>query len=285
MGGVVTLKSIETYPNRYSAAVPMCTSAGGTTVTFDHKLDYALAYDVAFGWPESWGTVADIRDDIDFWSDVWNAKVMPEIFTPSNHPKWEFIRRVTGTPEGGYYGYAGPVAMPPAVIAMSYFITEQRAELEMRAGGVLSQNLGRVYSLSEGDTTELEGLGIPVEAWLAEMNDRTSYRADPNARNYLKRYADYAGKIKIPVMLVHNVEDSITPVKHTTAYLETVEAEGNEDLLVRVYSDLPGHCHFTLDQMLTLFDATVGWLESGTPPAPDDFPATLDFAPGYTPEP
>jgi len=290
MGGVVTLKSIEKYPNLYSAALPLCTLGAGTAASFDHKLDYALAYDVAFGWPESWGTVGDVRDDIEFYGDVWFAKVYGEIFDGggfnwANYPRWEFIRRVTGTSLGGYYSYSGPVAMPPAVVTMALFMTQQRAELEVRAGGAISQNVGQVYSLSPEDQAFLEGMGVPVEAWLAEMNARAVYEADPNARNYLKHYADYSGKIQVPVLMGHTIEDSICDVSNTTAYLETVQAEGNEDSLVRAYSTLPGHCNFTVPQMLTLFDATVGWLESGVPPTEEAFPAALDFAPGYSPEP
>jgi pimeloyl-ACP methyl ester carboxylesterase len=286
MGGTVALKSVEEYPNLYSAAVPLSISS---VKTMDQEFDYALAYDVAFGWSESWGTVNDVRNDIEFYSDVWFAKVYEEVFTPNggfnqaNYPKWEFIRRVSGVPEGGYYSYTGPIDVPPAVVAKIYFMTQQRAQLEARAGGPIVQNFGRVYSLSEEDKVFLESLtpSIPVEAWLAEMNTRTDYRANPSARNYIEEYADFSGKIQVPVLMVHNIEDSIDSAANTIAYLEKVQAEGNENLLVRIYSERPGHCNFTIPQLLKIFDATVGWLESGTPPGSESFPAYLDFSPGF----
>jgi len=284
MGGVVALKSIEKHPNLYDAAVPMCTLGGGATKSFDHKLDYALAYDVVFGWPETWGTVDDVRDDIEFYGEVWFPKVYDEVFDPANYAKWEFIRRVTGTSIGGYYSYDGAMPMPPAVVAMSYFMTQQQAEIEVRAGGKVRQNVDRIYSLSADDKVFLKSFGLPVEAWLAEMNTRTIYEADPNARRYLERYGDYSGKIKVPVLMVHNTEDSVTDVSYTADYLETVQDAGREDLLVRAYSSLPGHCNFTVPQMLHVFEATVDWLESGIPPADDDFPTDLGFEPGYSPE-
>lgn len=284
MGGMVTLASIEKYPNRYSAAIPMCTSAGGAPMVFDHKLDFALAYDIAFGWPEGWGSVNDVRDDINFWHDVW-PKVFGELMDPANTPKWEFVRRVTDTSLGGYYVYDGPVSMPPGRIAMTYFITQQRADLEVRAGGRLAQNIDRVYGLSTEDQVFFESAGLPVEAWLAEMNARDIYEADPNARAYLEKYVAPSGHVKVPVLMVHNVEDSITDVAHAAAYLRTLQDAGNDDLLVPVYSVLPGHCNFTEAQMLVLFEATVDWLETGTPPTQEDFPAALDFVPGFEPEP
>jgi pimeloyl-ACP methyl ester carboxylesterase len=284
MGGIIALESIERFPHLYDATVPMCGLGGGAAKGFDHKLDYALAYDVIFGWPETWGTVDDVRDDIDFYEEVWFPKAAGEVFDPANYAKWEFIRRVTGTSEGGFYSYDGAMPMPPAVVAMAYFMTEQRAELEVRAGGKVSQNVGRVYALSDEDKAFLEGFGLPLEDWLDEMNARTDYRASRRARRYLRWYGDYTGWISTPVLMVHNIEDSITDVSHTTEYLEKVEAMGREDLLVRAYTSLPGHCNFTVPQMLHVFEATVDWLESGVPPAESDFPADLDFVPGYSPE-
>ena len=68
MGGVITTKSIEKYPGIYDAAIPMCSSGAGTTWVVDHWLDLSLAYDVTFGWPESWGEFDDVRGDLNIFT-------------------------------------------------------------------------------------------------------------------------------------------------------------------------------------------------------------------------
>lgn len=73
------------------------TVGAGATQTWDSM---ALAYDVIFGIPVSWGTFGDIRDYIDFETEV-QAKVISEVSNPANFPKFEFIRLVTGIPGRG----------------------------------------------------------------------------------------------------------------------------------------------------------------------------------------
>ena len=70
MGSAVTLKSIEDHPNIYDGAIVLSHLGAGTSLTFDMTLAIALAYDVALGWPNSWGKVGDVRDDLDFEAQV-----------------------------------------------------------------------------------------------------------------------------------------------------------------------------------------------------------------------
>ena len=290
MGGIVTLLSMEKYPGTYDAGIPMCGVNGGITRSMSSKFTVALAYDAAFGWLDSWGTVDDVRDDIEFYGDVWFAKVYDEFFVPAypaNFARWEFIRLVGDMPLGGYYSYPGPVSMPPGAIAMMYFATAQRAELEVRAGGRISANVGYVYSLSDAERAYLLGLDptLDIDGMLAEMNAMTDTAGDPWAMAYLRRYGEYSGRVHGPVLMAHNVEDPISPAEGVTEYANLVASVGKQDLLTRVYSGLPGHCNFTEDQVLTLFAAMDDWLATGVAPTPDAFPEALDFVHGFEPGP
>ena len=160
-----------------------------------------------------------------------------------------------------------------------------RAELEVRAGGAITQNSGRVYSLTQVDRDALASSGLDLDELLEHMNDQATYEADPQARAYVERYADFTGEIQVPVLMAHNVEDSISPVENATAYLQTLQAAGTDDLLVRTYTDLPGHCNFTTGQMLKMVEAMEGWLDTGIPPDDDAFPTSLNFVPGFDPAP
>lgn len=280
MGTVVVLESMEKYPAYYDGAVSLCSSGAGSTGNWDMKLVQALAYDAAFGWPAEWGEVGDVKDDINYNTEVF-PKFIAEFSDPANFGRLEFVRLVSDLPLGGYYAPAG--FLGPAAIVNTYLFTAGRAELEIKAGGPVVQNVDHVYSLSAEETAYLQDLGVDVEDLLATMNTQTNITAYPPARAYLKRYADFRGQIHGPVVMVHSIEDPMLPVEHTSAYLATVTEKGNDDLLVRVYTDRIGHCNFTGEQLLASIVALEGWLDTGIAPGDADFPEALEFVHGFEP--
>ena len=281
MGSVVTFKSIELYPDVYDGAIPMCGVAAGSTMSFDSTLAFTAAYDVAFGWPESWGTVADVRDDLDFETEVAPVLV-PQAQQQSNFGKFEFIRLVSGLPMDGFYEDVG--GSTPWLFTGMYFLTEARAELERRAGGPAIQNANHIYTLTDEEKTYLTGLGVDAESMLTEVNNRTNIEANPTARAYLEQYADYTGNITRPVITLHTTKDGLMSVANETVYKEKVAEAGQSDLLYQVYTESVGHCTFTLEQLIATISAMDKWLTAPegadslngpTPPGPA--PTAADF--------
>jgi len=293
MGGVLTLLSMEKFPGTYDAGIPLCANGAGLIDNVARRFSFALAYDAAFGWDESWGKVEDMRDDVEFYSEIWWPTVFGQILAPGvpgyplNVARWEFMRLVNDLPADDYYTYTGPVAMPPAAIATWYFSTHSRAELEVEAGGRVSQNVGYVYSLSDDERDYLLDLdpSLDLNGMLAQMNAMTGITAEPRARAHMLRIGDYSGRVHGPILMAHNTVDGIAPVEGTTEYANLMASVGTQHLLTRVYSGLPGHCNFTGDQMLALFEAMDGWLATGTAPEPEAFPEVLDFVHGFEPGP
>lgn len=294
MGGDLTLRSMEKFPGTYDAGIPLCAGGAGLIRYTSSKFSFALAYDAAFGWDPSWGFVEDVRDDLEFYGDVWFAKAYDEFFTPTypaNFARWEFVRLVNNLPLEDYYMYDGPLPMPPAGISNMYFSTFERAQLEGAAGGRVSQNIGYVYSLSADDRAYLQALdpALDLDAMLAQMNAMTGIKADPWALAFMERIGEFSGRVQGPILMAHTVKDGVNPVEHTTEYAKLMASVGTEDLLTRVYSGLPGHCNFTEEQMLALFEAMDAWLATGDAPTPDAFPEALgfvhDFEPGSWPQP
>jgi hypothetical protein len=66
---------------------------------------------------------------------------------------------------------------------------------------------------------------------------------------------------------------------------ELVEAAGNGERLVQVFTNGVGHCAFTPAQLLTAVQAMDAWVRTGTRPDPALFPAALGFVPGFVPPP
>jgi pimeloyl-ACP methyl ester carboxylesterase len=272
MGGLMALELIEKFPGLYDGAVSACSPAAGTPRRFDLALDFALAYAVAFEWPAAWGTPGDIRDDVN-----WSTEVLPHIasrLVPAQKGRWEFIRLVTGMPvsltvANSYY--AGNLR----VMNMAFAIPV-RAELERRAGGAIAENIHRVYTLTDQEVSYLEGLGVDARGLLAQMNAQTRFVSNRNARNYAEHYVEPNGDIKRPVLTMHVVDDALAVPNHASAYAAAVDGAGNSDLLLQVFTNGVGHCAFTTEQNVGAITAMASWLQSGT--RPDDAWFT---APGF----
>ena len=276
MGSLVTLALAEQTAGHFDGYLAACSVGAGASRAWDGAGVNAAAYNAAFGWPAAWGSTGDVRDDVDFETQVL-PKLVAEVSNPVNFGKVEFIRLVTG---------AAPRAFPAPVypswfITNMYFTTEARGELERRAGGPVVQNLTHVYSLSAADKVYLATLGVDADALLATMNAGRNISAPPSSRNYVEHWADYSGKIKKPVLTLHTQTDTLVPVSHESAYAATVAAAGRSDLLAQTYTSGIGHCNFTGPQLLTALGALDSWVATGTKPGAASFPAAAGFLPGF----
>jgi hypothetical protein len=287
VGTVVAFKSMEQFNGVYDGALCLCAVGAGATRVWDNGLGLYLAYDVVFGIPPSWGTAGEVRNDLNFETEVV-AKLAPELSNIANFPKFEFIRLVAGTPGRGITPPPPPAFYPGWVLTDMFFLTEARAELQRRAGGPFVQNLDHNYSLTDAEKAYLAGLGLPtpvVDAWLALMNARRDIQADPSARNYVRNNTDYNGKIRNPVLTMHTIVDPLVTVTNESAYAELIAAAGKEELLFQTYTSGVGHCNFTGLQILTAVGAIDAWVRTGVRPTPASFPAALGFVPGFVPPP
>lgn len=279
MGSLITFETAERTAGLFDGYLAGCAVGAGAPRAWDGAAALALAYDTVFGFPAAWGTAGDVRDDLDFDTEVL-PKLFGEVINPFNYGKFEFLRLVSGS--GGSLPIPA-ASFPGWIFTNLYFGTEARAELERRAGGPVVQNLTHNYALSAADTAYLAAFGVNADAYLAAMNARRDISAPPFARNYLEHWADYTGKIKKPMLTLHTRTDALVPVSHESAYAATVAAAGRSGLLAQAYTSGNGHCAFTGPQLLTALGALDGWVATGTAPAAASFPALLGFLPGFVP--
>jgi hypothetical protein len=285
LGTFVGFKSMEQYGGIYDGVLCACGSGSGATRIWDSGVPAMLSYDILFGIPSPWGTVGQVRNDIDFETEVF-PKLLGEVSNPLNFPKFEFIRLVSGTPGRGITPPPPPSFFPGWVFTDFFFLTEARAELQRRAGGPYVQNLDHFYDLTAAEKAYLAALGVPgavVDGWLAQMNARRNIQAAQNARNYVKNNTDYNGKVKHPVLTLHTIIDPLVVVANESAYAELLAATGREDHLFQVYTNGNGHCAFTGPQLLTAVGAIDLWVRTGVRPTAALFPAALGFVPGFVP--
>lgn len=280
LGTVITLETAERNGGVFDGYLTTCSVGAGAPRTWDQALVLRLAYDVTFGMPSSWGTPGDVRDDLDFETEV--APILSaQASDPANFGRFEFLRLVAGIPGSGITPPSG--FYPGALFPVVALATEAQAELERRAGGPIAQNITHTYALTSVEKAYLASLGVDADPLLEAMNARRDIAAPPQSRNYLKNFAEYSGLIKRPVLTLHTVLDPTVVVAHESAYRNTIEAVDRDDLLVQVYTTGIGHCAFTLAQQLAAIQAIDGWARSGAPPASSTFPAAIGFIPGFVP--
>jgi hypothetical protein len=279
-GTVIVLKTAERNGGAFDGYLTTAGVGAGTSRIWDQALVLRLAYDVAFGMPGSWGTPGDVRDDLDYETEVMPV-VLAQIADPANFALFEFIRLVTGLPGSGIT--PPPGLYPTALLDVFATATEAQAELERRAGGPVTQNVTHTYGLTFEENAYLASLGLDASPLLDAMNARRNFAADPEPRNYLEHFADYSGSIKRPVLTLHTFLDPLVVVANERAYRDTVATARRSDLLFQTYTTGVGHAALTLTQLITAVDAIDSWAGSGTPPSASTFPGGLGFLQNFVP--
>lgn len=275
MGTVIALRSVEQYKKLYDGVICACGLGAGASLNFDLTVaDFGLAYDVAFGWPASWGSPANIREDLDFETEVLPV-VISQLQNPANLGRFEFLRLVTDTPMLKFYPAEGNPL--PNLFVRMFFATEAAAELQRRAGGRFAQNLDHQYRLADEKKGYLTSLNLNADNLLATMNARRNLSAQKSARNFAEQYADYTGNIKRPVLAIHNQFDGLAHPGNISVYETLLKSAGREDLFVKTFVNSGGHCEFTPEQLFSAIAAMQLWLETGVKPGATAFPETLGF--------
>ncbi len=307
MGSVIGFKNAET-TTVYDGVMCGCAVGAGATSSWDGAGDLLVAYDNVFGMPAAWGTPGDVRDDIDFETEVF-PKIAVELNNPVNFPAFEFIRLVVGTPGRGINPPAPPDFYPGWVATDMFFTTEARSELERRAGGAIVQNLDRDYGLSTNERLYLNALGVTnaqIDTWLTSLNNSRTHTASPAARAYLRANRNYNGRVLVPVLTMHTVIDPLVTVSQENSYAATIANAGRPSIFTRIrnsppgtfnqrgllshsellyqsYTDANGHCNFTGEQLITAITTLDNWVATKQRPSSANFPEALGFNNAFVP--
>jgi hypothetical protein len=94
----------------------------------------------------------------------------------------------------------------------------------------------------------------------------------PDARSYELNpvFAELTGKIRAPVMSLHETADFRVPFRLEQDYRRRTESVGTSNLLVQRVVRWPGHCGIENAVRERAFDDLVAWIENGRVPAGDD---------------
>lgn len=257
-GASVAAKGAEMFTEGkpYDAVLLTSGVLGGGTRSYDFRLDLRViyqhlcnnhprpdepSYPLWMGLPQGTTlTPAQLRDRT---KECLGLGLPAAQRTPEQARKLKTIVDVLKIPETSVQGHLNWATQHFADIA------------HVRSGGKpVFGNIGAVYQ------------GSPDDAALNAAVQR--YRADPQAVAAFAADTDPQGRIPVPVLTLHAVNDPTAFVELKHHFRQTMQAGGSGDRLVSIFSDDREHSYLADPVYPTLAEALLQWVEQGRKPTP-----------------
>jgi pimeloyl-ACP methyl ester carboxylesterase len=278
LGGMITAGLVQLFPNRFTAALPMCGVVAGGPGVWNQGLDSELAVTTLL--PQIPFKIINFTGDAGVNYGKALAALALAQTTPQGRARIALSAALADVP-----GWVDPASPEPA--ATDYVTQEAnqalwdsnidflfaffgRAELEARAGGQFSWNTGvdyRVQLSHSVDRAEVKALyaaaGLDLNKDLDTLNDAPRISANPAAAAYVAKYITYNGELNIPVLTMHTTGDGLVEVTDESAYASVVRSAGDDSMLRQVYVHRAGHCTFTPAETISAFQTLIHRVDSG----------------------
>jgi len=264
LGGIITAGLIQRYPDRFSAALPMCGVLAGGVATWNTALDSAFAFKTLLAPSVA---VTGITNPVGNLQAAAAAATAAQQ-TPQGRARLALAAALGDTP-----GWFTPLSPEPAATDFAAQEANQflwdtqvnfafgfllRAELEARAGGNPSWNTGVDYTTDlakSADAAEVHALykaaGLSLASDLDRLNSAPRISADPAAVRYLADNIAFNGQLAVPVLTMHTTGDGLVVPENEQAYRQVVATAGGAGLLRQIFVHRAGHCTFTPAETIT----------------------------------
>lgn len=230
MGGIISLATIEKYPELYDGALPLCGWLAPVYSLTKHSLDMLVSYDYLFGKND--GRIIDDEEFIEPEDIQFQLDKKPELaalFSANYKVRVDDLAEVVGFHQ---------IVIKESVNWL---------------GGLPSGNLQTIYS-GFGDTDK-------------EINKKIRrYKAQKNAQEYYIQNYTPTGELRDPVLALHTAYDEILPVFNYEYYDQLTKLNYTNDLYSQQYVLTEGHCEFSTEEVANVFDQLLAWIKTGIKP-------------------
>jgi pimeloyl-ACP methyl ester carboxylesterase len=246
-GAAVAVLAGERYPQLFDGVLAACGPIGDFRGQLDHLNDFRVLFDFFFPGVIPGSPIDVPVGAVQAWlSGVLQAQVLAALQANSANA----IALFTAA------GIALPPGPPPEYVAE---FTVRLLAYNILGTGDVQERIGQPYD----NTTRVYPLP-------ADNDDVARFAAEQRALSLLKKY-ETNGRLRVPVVTIHNLNDPIVPFEQVSVYEAKAEAAGAGDLLTAYPVPLAspfGHCVFTLQEVqgaLALLLTQVGQSTGGEP--------------------
>jgi hypothetical protein len=279
LGGIITAGLVQLHPDRFTAAMPLCGVLSGGIATWNTELDGAYAFKMLLA-PQSGLQITHIADgsaNLQLALQTFNSAVA----TPQGRARLALMAALIDLPGWFDPGAAEPAAADYSARAQAQdewlsrvdfaFAFRYRAELEQRAGGNPSWNVGVDYGQDLAVSPDRDVVaalyrvaGLNLQTDLAVLNGGSRIAADPAAAAYLEQNISFDGRLSVPVFSMHTTGDGLVVPSNESAYADVVVGNGDQGMLRQEFVHRAGHCAFTAAETIAGLQVLLQRLGTGT---------------------
>jgi len=297
LGGLATQVLAEKHPDWISGSAPLCAPLAGTNLNLDLALDVAYSVKTLFDPQLKLSGFVSNDEAVHNWEHAAAALVAAaKSGKPQAIAGLLTIRAISGAPDqtkdqDGSTATSTGTAIVESVLNALGYATFGRYELEQRVGGNPSGNAGVDYSarLTEADSALIDAAAPgQLDFVLAKLARGARVTPDSAAREKADQLANPNGKITVPTLTMHTVDDPLVLAANENVYAHRVDASDSkaelQAFLTRPplkYTSAPygaGHCNFTADELIAVVSLLDGWVRTGSYPASGAIATALNYS-------
>ncbi len=242
MGAVITISTIERYPDIYDGAMPMCGPLNPSIVGLkDRVFDMLVTFDYFF--PDTIVLPVKLMTDNKLTTTV--AEKIRTAITANPEKAEMFAKRYQ-------------IATVNELAGVLTFFHEILRELQQRTGGNPFDNRNTIYSGFDDDVAVNRGV--------------KRYSADAKAAEYMRQYYTPTGHISDPVLTIHTTYDPLVLARDVCVYDSTSKISGSQDLFIAKFVVARGHCNISPQQTGMGFDNLLMWVHEHKRPIAGEIP-------------
>lgn len=299
MGGQVSVALMESRPDVFDAALPLCGSIAGAIPMLNGSLDGTFALRTLLAPDDERLELVDVQDEMSrqqAFREILDAAQQ----TPEGRARIALAASLAQIPTWTQAGTDRPESRDWSARQRQLYevfmwgVVSPRQPLEDRAGGVFSWNTGVDYAgaLAGSPNARLVRAlyaesGLDLREDLAAIDGAERISADPDAVAYMQRNATPTGDISGPVLTLHETGDTAPTVTQARTYADRVRGHGDGALLRQAFVDRPGHCDYSDAEIAAVVSAlqvrldTGRWANVATPRALDASADAIADATGF----
>jgi pimeloyl-ACP methyl ester carboxylesterase len=297
LGGLSTQVLAEKHPDWVDGSAPMCGALAGTNLNLDLALDVAYGVKTLFDPSLKLTGFASNDEAVASWEHAAKALVTAaKSGSPNAIAGLLTLKAITGAADktkdqdGSTTTSTGTAIVESVLNALGYG-TFGRYELEQRVGGNPSGNVGADYGarLTDADRALINAAAPgKLDGVLAKLANGARVTPDPTARAKADGLGNPSGRIAVPTLTMHTVDDPLVLAANENVYGRRADAAKSTGELAGFltrppvkYTDAPygaGHCNFTTQEQVGVIDLLDRWVRNGSYPASGAIASELGFS-------